>query len=110
MTYDLNWSSDQTFGTLYRQVGNLTGMWEMVLFAEFMTVTIIGTIANKKSTGFSNTFDWMLLAGFVTFLSSLFLNLGGMIEMTTVIIIASVTMVLFLGNILTKVFKIDSMI
>lgn len=101
MTYNITWS-DQTFGSFISQIGIQTGYFDMLLFVEFLLIILVGTIANKKSTGFSNIIDWALLSGFVTTLSAIMLFMGNFIEMPSLIICAIITISVVIAEILAK--------
>lgn len=104
MTYELNWT-DQTFGSFFSQIGTQTGFFDMLLFVEFMVIISVGILANKKATGFSNSLDWALLAGFITTMSALMLFMGNLVEMTTLIMCAVVTIGILIVQILEKMMQ-----
>jgi hypothetical protein len=99
MVYELNWT-DQTIGTFYRQIGNVTGIFEILLFFEFMIIILVGSVANKKSTGVSNVITWALVSSFVVTISATALAIGNFIEIPTLIIWIMGTLVILIVDFL----------
>lgn len=96
MTYNLNWTSSQTFGTFLKQVSGTSGYFELLLFFEFILLVIIGSGLNKRSTGITNVDTWLQLSSFVTTFSAGLLYLGGFISMITLTICLVITILLFI--------------
>lgn len=94
MVYDLNYSS-QTLGSFVGQIGESTGITDMILVFFFIGLVLVGSMLNKKNTGISNIATWLTISGFVVTISATLLYLGGYVSVLTLSMWAIGTIVIF---------------
>lgn len=82
---------------------NVSILFPMLLFFEFMVIALGGTFANQRRVGYSNISMWFAIAGLVTSTTAFILFLvDGLINLATLGVVIAVTLASVLWFFLTE--------
>ena len=99
MSYNLTFLENATAVDIVNGVqSNIPNFIPLILVFEWFIISLAGTYANQRKTGYTNFYQWGALASIVTLTSGYFLNL--ILDSTNQVVFLSTMIILLIVTIL----------